>query len=513
MSLLNPPTELNPIFDGNQLLSQFVDWSAKTHEILYVVAGNQGNVAPNNIPSDNFNGMTIAYSVKVGATWSRVGSGNNYDKDADGDRTSISLLAPGYQYDVPIGGSNNRALPDPGFTSYAAPQVTGTAALLQQFADNQIMNVGAPRWTPGMPPNATRHEVMKAVLMNSADKLDDDGTHCAPVGCLLGMTRTILKKAQDGNPDLTWFDSPAYDDAFGSLGSFIPLDIEMGAGHLNAARALQQFMPGEFAPDGADVPLIGWDYGTTTGAADFNRYRFDTELVAGNFISITLAWDRVVEFETDVDMDGEYDIGDTFEEYVDDGVRPPDDDVINDLDIYLLPRGATSDLDSIGESVSPVGTLEHLFFQIPETGEYEFWVRQHDDDVGMTQDYGVAWWYGLAPALVVQGDYNGDGTVGPADYDFWRADFGETVAAGTGADGNGNGTIDAADYVIWRKAVDAGAGSIVNVPEPASFVLLIVACAAMGGRSRKPADSQLLIGTLNVRRCRVGGKSRERCSR
>lgn len=100
MSNLNPPLLLNPPLKGDELLSQFIDWSASANDkdILYVVSGYQGNVSPNYIPIDNFNGMTIAYSEKVGSTWSKVGSGNNFTKDASGDRTSTSLIAPGAGY-------------------------------------------------------------------------------------------------------------------------------------------------------------------------------------------------------------------------------------------------------------------------------------------------------------------------------------------------------------------------------------------------------------------------------
>jgi len=49
----------------------------------------------------------------------------------------------------------------------------------------------------------------------------------------------------------------------------IPLDEEMGVGHLNAKRSLQQFAAGEQESNGTnglplpvgDVPVIGWDYG------------------------------------------------------------------------------------------------------------------------------------------------------------------------------------------------------------------------------------------------------------
>ncbi len=81
------------------------------------------------------------------------------------------------------------------------------------------------------------------------------------------------------------------------------------------------------------------------------------------------------------------------------------------------------------------------------------------------------------------GDYDGDGSVGPLDYTYWRNRFGQTVAMpGQGADGNGNGVIDAGDYVFWRKIAASGSGAAAaglaansaNIPEPSSFTLICV---------------------------------------
>jgi len=52
-------------------------------------------------------------------------------------------------------------------TSYAAPHATGVVALLQEYA--RANGLGA---------DSRRHEVMKAVLMNSADKVA--GLVCSP---------------------------------------------------------------------------------------------------------------------------------------------------------------------------------------------------------------------------------------------------------------------------------------------------------------------------------------------
>jgi hypothetical protein len=465
--------------DGNQKLTQFVDWSAANHDILYIASGYQGNSNP--IPKDNFNGITVAYSALENGVYRRVAAVNDASVDAEGDRTSIGLLAPGENVDVT---APNATVIDNG-TSFAAPHVTATAALLHQYATERVLNGG---WDPV---SSRRHETMKAVLLNSADKFNDNESVTVPgqgspveAGRLLGMARTVLKESQPGNPDPTWFDSAAWDDSLEGFGHSIPLDEEMGAGHLNASRARSQFAAGEFEADGADIPVIGWDYGTTTGAADINRYRFAGELLGGSFISITMAWDRKVEFATDTAPLGQYNAADTFEDYIDDGVSPPDDSVTNDLDIYLLPKFAASSAQLIALSDSAVGTLEHLFFQIPETGDYEFWVRQHDTDAGTTQNYSVAWWTVSAVPFMLPGDYNGDTIVDTQDYDVWKMGFGEGVAAGTAADGNGDGNINAADYVVWRKSFDAAGSGGAPVPEPSAGLMLAILAASICGTRR-----------------------------
>lgn len=213
--------------DGSSLLTSYIDWSAEHNDILYVIAGwESGGSGP--VPSDNFNGMSVALSRKNGGVYREVDTFNNFTGDdiTDINRTFPDILAPGR--DIQLATQNNviTTVPDPVRigTSLAAPHVTGTVALLQQYAMNQ-----------GLGADARRHEVMKAVLMNSADKIEDDGTFIPPgetnpipQGRLLGMERTVLKS--DGVS--TWFDSIAYNDDPFEQGSFWPLDDEMGTGHL-----------------------------------------------------------------------------------------------------------------------------------------------------------------------------------------------------------------------------------------------------------------------------------------
>jgi hypothetical protein len=425
--------------------------------------------------------MVVAYSSKVGGVYRQVGPQNEFSEDAFGDRTSISLIAPGDNVTSTFHGNGTTVGVG---TSFAAPHVVGTVALLQEFATQNITS-GAPRWNAM---GARRHEVMKSVLMNSADKIIDNQTFTvpgdtqpAPVGTFLGMERTVIDDGpnQDGVNPQNWLQSEAYGDTPFSDESFIPLDDQMGAGHLNAKRAMQQFQPGEYEANAAAVPVIGWDFGHTTGAGANNKYVLSQPLLGGSFISITIAWDRVVTLN-DTNSNGLFDFDESFQQYNDyPPTSPTADDVINDLDLYLVPAGMAIE-DAVATSLSNDSTIEHMFFRIPMTGQYEIWVNQFDADIAGGQDYGIAWW---ARSAVVAGDYDGNGIVGPEDYTAWRANFGGTTSPGAGADGNGDGVIDAADYVVWRNNLGAGSGSKAAVPEPYCLIQLALAGALLPWRS------------------------------
>jgi hypothetical protein len=124
-----------------------------------------------------------------------------------------------------------------------------------------------------------------------------------------------------------------------------------------------------------------------------------------------------------------------------------------------------------------------IFFEIPTTGEYEFWVNMWDDDAGaFYRNYAVAWWAASASAsLQDQGDYNGNGVVDEGDYLSWKSTYGSTTLLT--ADGNGDGRVDAADYTIWRDNLGRtapGSGSLASVPEPTAMALCGIAGVSLG---------------------------------
>jgi len=362
-----------PILDGNALLTQCIDWSARVHNVVYVVAGNQGKGGIS-IPTDNFNGINVAFTTRIEGIFRKVDFANLGDPSSSGNsaiagvesnvgaRRAISLLAPGSE--VMLIGLDGSMTTSSG-TSFAAPHVTATVALLQEYGDRQLRNQCQTKhcalpWSL----DARRHEVMKAILINSADKIKDNGD-----GLTLGMSRTILDKANQ-----TWLESDAYRDRT------IPLSIQMGAGQLNAFRAYQQFSPGQWSPE-QPVPAIGWDYRSVgVSTMPVRDYVLDKPLQAGSFVSITLTWDRLVELET-ANQNGEFEMGGQFR-----------DRGLNTLSLYLLRAEDTDLRQSIWSSVSDVDSVQHIFHRIPKTGRYKIRVVFQRQVNEPTQTYALAWW-------------------------------------------------------------------------------------------------------------------------
>jgi Subtilase family len=362
---LNRDPRPNAMLDGKALLTLCIDWSSRFHNVLYVIAGNQGKGGIP-IPTDNFNAVNVAFSSRRGGIFSKVDVSNlaainegfgrrlaGKEFNLDG-RPSVSLVAPGSNLILlnPDGRRNKVT-----GTSFAAPHVTASAALLQEFGDRQIRSKQS-NWSL----NSRRHEVMKAIFLNSADKIKDVGN-----GSQLGMVRTLIDKQ-----NRSWLESKAY------LDTKIPLDAQMGAGHLNTFRALQQFASGEWSPSVA-VPPIGWDYrainfGTGT------EYVLAKPLQQGSYVSITLAWDRLVELN-DKNQNQRYDLEENFS-----------DRGLNNLDLYLVRADAPNAKVATCSSTSNIDSVEHIFCPVPANGNYKIRVQYRQQVNQPTQAYALAWW-------------------------------------------------------------------------------------------------------------------------
>jgi hypothetical protein len=353
------------ILDGNALLTLCIDWSSSVHDVVYSIAGNQGKGGIP-IPTDNFNAINVAFSSEQKGIFNKVHVSNLTSANQAienrlagkefnlAGRSAISLVAPGTN--LPLLNPDGKLNKSTG-TSFAAPQVTATVAVLQEFVDKQL-RTKQPHWTI----NARRHQVMKAILLNSADKIKDSGD-----GLRLGMTRTLIEKQ-----NLDWLATAAYKNAK------IPLDAQMGAGHLNAFRAYQQLNGGEWKPT-LTVPPIGWDYGIIDTNSS-QEYALEKSLKKNSFVAITLSWDRLVELN-DKNNNQQYDLDETF---VNKG--------LNDLDVYLVQENGKNDQVVVCASMSELDSIEHIFCPVPTHGNYKIRVQFKKQINKPTQSYALAWW-------------------------------------------------------------------------------------------------------------------------
>ncbi len=374
---------------GDSSYSAGLDYLALARDVLVVIpAGNSGpdNVAFS-VPADAYNGLS------VGATDGQTGQVASFSSkgptdDTTGGRGKPDLVAPGVGMVLPFGGFEDDDGRDAssainykgGFTpadvtqfrapnitpeedvdadwitvsgtSFSGPLVAGTGALLQQWGGHHGMD--------------TSSQTLRAVIVNSVNKVDG----------VLGMSQTITDR-----DSLDWFSSEAYTD------QAIPLDDQMGAGQLDVLRAMQQYDAGEQGP--GDVQNVGWDKHLVLTESEYIDYTFGESLQAGDFLSATLAWTRDVFF-ADGGVTGSYD---------------PETDgfaglPLDNLDLYLMHSDDTATEQALWSSVSTVDNLEHLFWQVPLTGDYKLRVVFTEDVTFLpglenTPEYALAWWAGV----------------------------------------------------------------------------------------------------------------------
>ena len=325
--------------DGNSWESLHVDYLAVHNDALMFISGNQGGGgAP--LPTDAYNGITVNATVMTASgRYDELAGWNYYGERPDYGRCKPDLVAPGgYEYaperspESIYTTTTGNGFVNVSGTSFAAPHAAGAAALLTQYGQSRGLS--------------TNHNVLKAVLVNAADKTTRD------------------------TYGLAWTQSEAYGD------KYTPLDDELGAGQVDAVGAYLNYAAGHYGP--GSVPLVGWDLGSITGEGAVLSYQFNQTLKSGTYLTATLAWDRRVILEDDQDGDGRFDY------YQTDILTPFDN---NDLDINIY--NSTGGL--ITGSWSGEDNLEHVWWQVPTDGSYRLGVEFYQVNDLATQAYALAW--------------------------------------------------------------------------------------------------------------------------
>ena len=372
---------------ANDADAKFLDWYALQRGVLFVKsAGNQGtnamdeetpgNGAGNNLITkfgDFYNGITVGASDRNGA---RVESSSYWlasdGADASDIRGKPDIMAPG---DRVWDGRNYNETEGARGTSFAAPHVSGVAGLIDQLEGGG--GLAAP--------------VSKAIILNSARK-----RHIAGENAINGVSRDHANSGAQtsdvnylnaGMFTMQDMDTPRTRDWTPSKWSYDglvfetthPLDDEQGTGIVDAMRAIRQYQAGEHEP--GQVPTTGWsNNGFEQGSSDAKSYVFDRELTEGEFLTVTLAWNREIdEVDPNGATVGEVNPADTYDVYG-----------LANMSLAVQLKNGAGAWNDYALSKSLLDNVEHLHIPIMADGEYRILVMP-DAAFGRSSAYALAW--------------------------------------------------------------------------------------------------------------------------
>jgi hypothetical protein len=348
---LNPGTTFVAAAGNTGPVANSVDWPASGSNSITVGAASDANT---------YDGVAV-FSGRGPQDYADPANGTVADA-----RAAVDVVAPGTSlvsayYGGETGG-NGPSLDGPADgpaggptfyssglqgTSFATPMVAAGAALVNSAARAE-----------GWGPEARDGRVVKAILLNAADKLPG------------------------------WNNGQA--DVNGERITTQSLDWAQGTGRLNFGRAYDQQLAGTTdlpGPGGGTVAATGWDYGVIAEGGAHEFLITDT-LTTDLTLAATLCWFRNRE--------------------VDVAALTATDAGLADLDLEIWDATFTTRLAA---SESTFNDVEHLFWDIPAEGQYGLRVTYPRQVFGVPRPevYGLAWMAVPEPATVL---FLGLGTAG-----------------------------------------------------------------------------------------------------
>ena len=342
--------------DGNTFEARALDALAAESGKTIVFAAGNGSGAPLTSPTTMFNRIAVAsygglsdnLPYRTVSSFSSAGPNDFFlPSSAVGSsgtvisnaRASVDLAAPG-EYIAAAAYTGNPAQTNLYYvnnagTSFAAPLVAGGAALLVDAG--KYLYAGS---------NAVDARVIKAVLMNSADRFPGWSNGLHNLGGLLVTTQS--------------------------------LDFAVGAGRLDLSTAYTQYTAGTHdvaGLGGGAVSPVGWDYGLVA-AGSTNDYFLSMPTPTGGKFDVTLDWFTDGSLDTNAFT---VSYGSFFN---------------LDLEVWLANGGTP--VEEIAASSSAYNNVELLSFNAPTNGSYVIRVVNNGSVYNFGGNTTNALTYGLA---------------------------------------------------------------------------------------------------------------------